>query len=587
MKANIRCTSLWPTLLYMSEWLRPYRKGLVQSVVLYTISVSALVSYPLGLRLLVNGVTLHQSPQRLTAVAVILLILFLTKSVLSAWGSYLFQSIGESVAADLRSRIYERLQHCSLSYLLTEPVGNSTTKLSNDVDAVRRALTESSTSWAKAIVTFCGSLAAMLYLNRPLSAVVLVVMPIACTIAFVGSSPIQTLSRELQDLFASVTSIAEETLSVPMVVKSYVRETFEWLRYRVAVQEYLGRAKKMAITSSSVSEMTQFAFNAANVCIFWIGGREVLRHNASAGDLIAFLFLADNLCTSVFVIVGAYTALNRSVGAAQRITAVFDAPTDGHSVSTSRPSAVEKSVLKGHIYVQNITYAYTNIPVIRNVSFSVEHGEVAAIVGRSGAGKSTLIKLLCGLYEVDEGLILLDGFDTRTFRMDFLRSQMALVPQDAVLFNTSIRENIRYGKLEATDADVEDAARAASAHNFIKKLPQGYDTRVGPQGSTLSGGEKQRVAIARAFLKNSPILLLDEPTSSMDSISESLIQETLGNWRRLKTIVIVAHRLSTVRLADQIFVLEDGELIERGRHENLMARGGFYKDLALRQLVVE
>ena len=532
---------------------------------------------------MVDGVILRRSGGRLAVISFALLGLFVLKSILSTAGSYLFQWTGESIAADLRFKIYTRLHDCHLSSLLSEPIGESTSRLSNDVTSIRYAVTDSSASWVVALASLLGSLLAMLYINRILTAVIMVAIPFTGLIATAVSSRLQALGRRLQDAFARTVSIAEEALTAALIVKSFVREAFECARYRSAVQKYLDTARNNALMSSSFQEMIQLTCCAAMVLVFWFGGREALAGKLTPGDLVAFLFLSQNIADSVSVLSGVYTTLNRSVGAVERVSSVFIAPSE--NISRSKGEVLKD--VQGQIIVENVTYSYNSAPILRNVYLSIMPGQVVAIVGRSGAGKSTLAKLLCRLYDVDDGRILLDGRDIRTLTLDFLRNQIAFVPQDGTLFTTTISENIKYGKLDATDQEVEDAARAANAEAFILNLPSGYKTIVDPHGSNLSGGERQRLAIARAFIKKCPVLLLDEPTSSMDSASEALIQKAIEKRMRGRTIITIAHRLATVRSADQIFVLDGGRIVERGCHESLMRGHGLYAELAYKQLVAD
>jgi ATP-binding cassette, subfamily B, bacterial MsbA len=566
----------------MYEWAKPHRRQLMSSIALSSFSVLVYIFFPLALRSLINGVILKHSGRQLAVISLTLLGLFALKSVLSTRAAYMFKWAGEKIAADLRLRIYAGLHRCHLSYLTTEPVGDLTSRLSSDVETVRGAIVDSSTSWVMALASFVGSVVAMLYISRNLALVVLIGMPLTGVVARATSLRLQNLSRQLQDTFARTTSIADEALGATIVVKSFVREGYEWIRYQSVMQKYLAAAKKQAITSAWFHETVLFTWYAATVAVFWVGGTEVLAGKLNAGDLIAFIYLADNITDNASTLSRVYTMLNRAVGATERILAILESPAEHSSESRSEFTPE----IRGAITFENVSYRYGSAPVVRNINLSIEPRQIVAIVGRSGAGKSTLAKLLCRFYEINEGRIMLDGRDIRDLGRDFLRQQIAFVPQDVMLFQATIGENIRYGKLDATNQEVEDAAHAANAHVFIEKLPNRYDTVLSPLGSNLSGGEKQRLAIARAFIKNSPIIMLDEPTSSIDSASETLIQGAIEGRRRQSTIIVIAHRLATVRLADQIFVLEDGQIAEHGHHDALMRKNGFYSELALKQLLV-
>jgi len=321
-------------------------------------------------------------------------------------------------------------------------------------------------------------------------------------------------------------------------------------------------------------------FLSSLVAIFWFGGTEVLAGRLTAGELVAFIFYAFNISRSVGGMSRLYAQFNSAAGASERLFELLDTVPE----IEDGPEAVELPPVRGAVRFEHVAFHYdARKPVLHEIDFTVRPGETIALVGPSGVGKTTLLNLLPRFYEPIAGRILVDGYDLRQVQLRSLRRQIAVVPQETYLFGTTIRENIRYGKLDATDAEIEAAARAANAHEFIAALPEGYQAKVGERGVKLSAGQRQRVAIARALLKDAPILMLDEATSALDSVSEALVQEALEHLMQGRTTFIIAHRLSTVQHADRILVLDKGRIVQEGTHDTLFAREGLYRELALLQ----
>ncbi|MGI9174765.1 MAG: ABC transporter ATP-binding protein, partial [Rhodothermales bacterium] len=421
-----------------------------------------------------------------------------------------------------------------------------------------------------------GSVALMLLLNWRLSLIVFFVVPLATLVARYYGTKIRVLARRIQDRLADTTAIAEEALAAVRVVQAFAREPYEVGRYRTSVEELFQTSRKNVLVRTAFWSLIGLLFFSALVAIFWYGGREVLAGRLTAGDLVAFIFYAFNIARSVGGMSRLYATFNTAAGASERLFELLDTEPEIEDA----PDAVDVR-LDGAVSFKGVSFRYDAAqPVLEEITFNVRPGETVALVGPSGAGKTTLLNLIPRFYDPEMGRIEVDGTDVRQVRLASLRGQIAVVPQEVHLFGTTIRENIRYGRLEATDGDVEEAAKAANAHDFIVGLSGGYDAEVGERGVKLSGGQRQRIAIARALLKDARLLLLDEATSSLDSASEAIVQEALERLMQGRTTFVIAHRLATVQDADRILVLDQGRIVQDGTHEALIAQPGLYRDLA-------
>ena len=388
--------------------------------------------------------------------------------------------------------------------------------------------------------------------------------------------PLQRVSTEVQDAIARSTGTAEEALGGIRVVKSYVREDFEAQRYGADLSGVVAKGTRLALWRASFGALMGFLGFGAVIVLLWYTGHQVIDGNLGIGTLTGFLLYGITIGGSLASIAGLYGQFREGTGAVTRVFEILDT----EPTIRDAPDAVALDGVTGAIEIDGVSFAYDGVTeVLRDVHLDVRPGEILALVGPSGSGKTTLVSLLPRLWDVTSGAIRLDGHDVRGLTTTSLREHIGLVAQEAVLFGGTVHDNIRYGRLDATDAEIEAAARAANAHDFITALPDGYQTMVGDRGSRLSGGQRQRIAIARAILKDPPILLLDEATSSLDNESERLVQEALERLEEGRTTIIVAHRLSTIRGATRIAVLDDGWLVELGSHDELLAQGGLYARL--------
>lgn len=567
----------------MLQFSRPYRNRLIGAILLTMLSAGVWLAVPMGVRALLDAVFRSDNLALLNRMAFVLVGLFLLQSILNFTGVYLLEWTGERVVADLRKRLYERLARHDLQFFADQRIGDLTSRLTNDVGSIRTAVTSSLVELSTHLLSIAGSVVLMMLLNWRLTVIVFVMVPAATLAARYFGVRIRKLSRDMQDRLADTTAVAEEALSAVRLVKAFAREEYEIGRYDTSVEDLFATTRRAVMLRILFSTLIGLLFFGALVGIFWYGGIEVLAGRLTAGDLVAFIFYAFFIARSVGGMSRLYGTFNTAAGASDRVFELLDS---SPSISDA-PHAKAMPPARGRVAFENVAFQYeAGVPVLDHVDFVVEAGRTVALVGRSGAGKTTLLNLIPRFYEPDEGVIRIDGIDIRAVTQQSLREQIAVVPQDVHLFNTTIRENIRYGRLHADNDAVVTAAAAANVHDFAERLPDGYDTVIGERGVKLSGGQRQRLAIARAILKNAPILLLDEATSSLDSASEALVQEALNRLMNGRTTFIIAHRLSTVQHVDRILVIDGGGIVQDGTHEELLARPGLYRELAALQFGV-
>jgi len=534
------------------------------------------LAVPLGLRELLDAVFDEGNRELLNIVTLVLITLFVMQAILGFAGGYLMDWVGERMVTDLRKQLYSHLQKMSLRFYSNRRLGELTSRLTNDVAAVRDAVTGTLSEGLTQSINLFGSVALMLWLNWRLSLIIFVTVPvIALAVKYFGHL-IRKLSRKVQDRLADTTAIAEEALSAIQSVKSFAREQFETDRYDSKAEELFDTARRKVLYSNLFWSSVAVMFLSTLIIIFWYGGTEVLAGRLSAGDLVAFIFFAFNIGRSLSGMARIYTIFSSAVGASERIFGLLDEVPE----VKDNPGAAELHSIEGRVEFDSVSFSYDDgTLVLREISFEASPGEIVALVGPSGAGKTTLLNLIPRFYDLQSGVIRVDGIDVSSVKQQSLREQLAMVPQQIELFSTSIMENIRYGRLDATEEEVEEAARQAQAHGFITAHPDGYRALVGEKGIKLSGGQRQRIAIARAILKEPRILLLDEATSALDSESEQALQTALDNLMQNRTTFVIAHRLSTIRNASMILVMDQGKIVERGTHSELIRGDGLYRHL--------
>lgn len=502
--------------------------------------------------------------------------LVIAQGLLSVGQSYVTAWVSQHIMADFRTHVFAHLQRLSLRFFAARRTGEILSRVMNDVSVIQSTLTEMPIDSTKQLVTLIGGIAFLLIMSWRLCLLILLLLPALVLVARFFGKRLKALSTTIQDQTAAATTLIEEVVSGIRIVKSFVQTRREEQRFagqvRTMLQLTLRRARVMAIFIPTITLLT---FAAASA-VLWYGGTQVIDGSVSPGELFAFVLFAGILIGPFGSAARVFAQIKEAQGAMRRVFDILDTAPDVRD----RPDAVDMPSIIGHVTVERVSFAYdARQPVLIDISFDTKPGEVIAFVGPTGSGKTTLVNLLHRFYDPSSGSIAIDGYDLRGVRLDTLYRQIALVPQETILFGGTIFDNIRYGREDATEDEVRDAARAANAHDFISALPDSYATIVGEKGVNLSGGQRQRLAIARAVLKNPRILILDEATSALDTESERLVQEAVERLMVGKTTFVVAHRLSTVQRANRILVFNKGRIVEQGDHASLMAAKGLYQYL--------
>jgi ATP-binding cassette, subfamily B, bacterial MsbA len=565
-------------LLRLLSYAKPYRVRLAIALLSLLIAGALGLAFPQIVRLLIDAAFIERDEHKLNRLAVLLVGVFASQAGFSFLRTYLLSYCGERIVADVRTQLYNHLTGLPVSFFANRRVGELTSRLASDVSVVQTVTTGSITELLRLSLMLLGGVTIIFITNTRLSLLMLAIVPAVVVSAHIYGRYVRRLSTKVQDRLAEANSVLEETLSAIRIVQSFVREAYERARYRDRIQESLRLAVRRAVASGGFIAFIVLVVYSGIAIVLWFGSRMVIAGQMTAGGLIQFVLYTFFVAGAVGGMTELYGQFNQAIGATRRVFELLDTEPQIKDPENAEPLVG----VTGRVQLIDVHFTYPDeraVPVLKGVTIEAKPGEIIALVGPSGAGKSTLVALIPRFYDVSSGEILVDGHDIRSLRLADLRNAIGVVPQETTLFGGPIRENIAYGKLGATEAEIEAVARAAHAHEFIVEFPDGYETIVGERGVKLSGGQRQRIAIARALLKDPAILILDEATSSLDSESERLVQDALETLMQGRTTFVIAHRLSTVRRADRIVVLDEGRIVEEGSHQELLSNGGLYKRL--------
>lgn len=561
---------------------RPEAQRLVFATIALFIAAGLNLSYPVFIKQIVDGVSTEQAQETVNQAALVLLALFALNGLFTAARSYLFTVAGERVVTRLRSDLYRSLVSQEVAFFDERRTGELTNRLAADTTVLQNAATVNISMVLRYGVTGLGAIGILLFTSWKLTLVMLAIVPVVVLGAFFYGRILRRYSRQVQDALARSTEVAEETLSGIRTVRAFAREATEGDRYAGHAEEVFVLARDRARLGAMFGGGMGFAFGGAVAVVLWFGGTMLVDGAMTIGELTQFVLYTFFVAMSLGALSSVWEDFMKAMGASERVFQLLD--------RTPRIQAEGRTLdtVRGEVTLHGVDFSYpsrSDVQVLRGLDLTLRPGETVALVGPSGGGKSTVAALLSRFYDPDTGAIELDGVPFLELEPSWLRQQVGVVAQEPVLFATSVRDNIRYGRPDASDEDVEKAARAANAHEFISAFPEGYETLVGERGVRLSGGQKQRVAIARALVKDPRVLVLDEATSALDAESEHLVQEALERLMVGRSTLVIAHRLSTVKDADRVLVLDHGTVVERGTHAELVEVEGLYRQLVERQFL--
>lgn len=570
---------LWPL-------VRPHRMRYAFALLALLGASSITLVYPWAAKYVVDVGMKSQSHDDLDRVVLGLMAVMAANAALVWFRHYTLSWLGERVVADLRGLVFDRILTLPLSWFHERRSGELVGRLASDVTVVEDIVSGQLSIALRNAIQMLGALVLLFVIDVKLTLLMLAIVPPIIVVSMYFGRKIRAMSRSVQDQLAQVSGQVQESLGAISTVQAFVREDHEARRYRKGVEGAFAKSVEMIRARSWFYSSTMAAGYAGIAAVIWLGGRALIDGDLKPGDLAAFFLYTFIIAGALGDLAELWGSLQRAAGATDRLFQVIDTEPEIRDAVTTTPLPPGKGAVK----LTNVTFAYPTRrqqPVLVEVDLDVRAGEVVALVGPSGAGKSTVLNLLYRFHDVDAGSITFEGVDVRELPLAELRKALAIVAQEPVLFSGTLRDNIAYGKDGATEAEIEQAARDAYAHDFITGFPDGYDTVIGERGTKLSGGQKQRVALARAILANPRVLILDEATSNLDAESEAAVQAALARLMQGRTTIVVAHRLSTVRDADRIVVLDGARIVEQGDHDALMARRGIYHRLVERQLVVD
>jgi len=512
----------------------------------------------------------------LSFAAMAVLAIALVGALSSYTEKYLTTSVGQWVMHDLRRTLYHHVQRLSLAYHDQKRTGDLISRVTSDIDAIQSLISTTLLGLVVNVLTLVGMIAVMFYLSWQFTLIALLVAPALFVVVYSFTRRIKQATRAVRRKEGEVVSVLEEVLSSIRVVKAFAREDYEQQRFEQQSLESVEMALRARGIKAKLAPLVEVIVAAGTCLVLWYGARLVLAGELTSGELLVFLLYLGKMYKPMRELSKMTDTLSKAAIGFERVREVLETEMQVRDL----PNARVAPRFKGRIEFDHITFGYEeNRLVLKNLSLQIEPGQLAALVGPTGAGKSTIISLIPRFYDPSSGQVRIDDQDVRNFKIKSLRQQISFVLQESLLFRAPIWQNIAYGKPEAAREEIVRAAELANASEFIDKMPEGYDTLIGERGVTLSGGQRQRIAIARAIIRNSPILILDEPSTGLDAASEQLVFDALARLMESKTSIVIAHRLATIKKADVIFVIDDGVVVERGTHAELLARGGLYSEL--------
>ena len=558
------------------QYIKPYRIEFSFGLFFLLLSTAASLIFPALIGNLVDSAS-DKLVNDINQIAIALLVLFALQAIFSYFRIVLFVNVTEKTLAVIRQETYAHLIKLPMNFFLKRRVGELNSRIASDISLLQETFTTDLAEFLRQVLIIVGGIVFLSLTSVKLTVFMLAIIPAMMLAAVFFGKYIKRFSKQVQEKVAESNTIIEETLQAIANVKAFTNEFFEIGRYTKKTNEVMQIAKKGGRYRGAFASFIIFCLFGSIVAVIWYGVLMINSNELSIGELFTFILYSVFIGASVGGMADIYAKLQKAIGATEHLMDILEEEKEEiHSTFSA-------DAVKGYIKFHNLSFAYPNRPdvqVLNNLNFEVQQGHNIALVGPSGAGKTTLASILFGFYKIEYGQISIDGKNIEEYDLHFLRKQIAIVPQDIILFGGSIKENIAYGKLDASEQEIEEAAKKANALNFINDFPEKMETLVGERGIQLSGGQRQRIAIARALLKNPSILILDEATSALDSESEKLVQEAMDVLMNGRTSIVIAHRLSTIKNADCILVLENGQIIEQGTHQELQKNEGLYKQLS-------